>query len=323
MKKYFLTLLSVWAICSTLSAQNKLGKSDDAGRLALASVVPSQIEGLTPSVESTLLNKLNQITSKFGMGASPYVNRFILTTNVVVLTKDITPTAPPMHAYTLEITFYIGDGIDGTLFSSMSQTLKGVGETETRAYMSALKNIKTDDPKFKIFIDKGKDKIIEYYNSTCDLILKEADMLTGKNEFDAAITKLSSIPSVCKDCYDKAMSAVQPIYQKKINLECKKQMNEAQAIWSSTQDVDGAKSASSILSQINPNSSCAREAEGMISMIYNDIQKRVKQLDAREWNYVMKEQAQESERIEAIRAIGVAYGNNQPQNITYNYRGWW
>jgi hypothetical protein len=37
----------------------------------------------------------------------------------------------------------------------------------------------------------------------------------------------------------------------------------------------------------------------------------------------LKEQAQESERIEASRTIEVAYGNNQPHNMTYNYPGWW
>ena len=48
---------------------------------------------------------------------------------------------------------------------------------------------------------------------------------------------------------------------------------------------------------------------------------RVKEIDSREWKYILKEQAQESERIQAIRDIGVAYGKGQPKSVTYNLSG--
>ena len=180
-------------------SQNNQGKTNDAGRIALASVVSNSIDGLNPASQSFLKNKLNQITSKYGMGGSAMNERFIITANAQVVTKDITSTAPPMHAYTLEVTFFIGDGVDGKLFASTSKTLKGVGETETKAYKAALKNIKSSDPVFQSFIEEGKNKIIEFYNSQCDFILKEAEMLVSRNEFDAAIYKLVGIPEVCKE----------------------------------------------------------------------------------------------------------------------------
>jgi hypothetical protein len=306
-----------------LFAQNNQGKADDAGRIALAAVVSNQIEGLTPSAQSNIKNKLNQIATKSGMGGSSLNNRFIITTNVVVLTKDITPTAPPMHAYTLEITLYIGDGIEGTLFSSTSVTLKGVGETETKAYMSALKNLKVNDPRFSNFIEEGKNKIIEYYNSQCDFILKEADMLVSQNEFDAAIAKLVSIPEVCKECFDKAMDKVGPIYQQQIDRQCKIDLAEARNAWNSNQDSYGADQASRYLGGIDPNSSCFKDAQQLSDM----IAKRIRDLDKREWDFKMKQQQDNVDirqaEIESARAIGVAYGQNQPQNVQYNYRGWW
>jgi hypothetical protein len=318
MKKIKLILV-FFLLNFVLFAQNSQGKSDDAGRIALASVVSDQIEGLTPSAQSNLQNKLNQIATKSGMGGSSLNNRFIITANVVVLTKDITPTAPPMQAYTLEVTLYIGDGIEGTLFSSTSVTLKGVGETETKAYMAALKNLKTADPRYQTFIEQGKNRIIEYYNSKCDFILKEAEMLAGQNEFDAAISKLSGIPDVCKECYDKALTAVQPIYQKKIDRDCKIKLQEAQGIWNAGQDMNSAENAGAILSTIEPAAACFNE----VQTLNKKIADKIKQIDDREWKYVLKEQAQESERIEAYRAIGVAYGNNQPKTIVYNYSSWW
>lgn len=321
MKKIKL-LLSLSLINIYLIAQNNLSKADDVSRIVLTSVVSNQIEGLTPSAQSNLQNKLNQIATKNGMGGSALNNRFILTANVVVLTKDITPTAPPMQAYTLEVTLYIGDGIEGTLFSSTSVKLKGVGETETKAYMAALKNLKVDDVKYQAFIQEGKNKIIEYYNSKCDFILKEADALVSQNEFDAAIAKLVSIPEVCKECFDKAMDKVGPIYQQQIDRQCKIDLAEAKNLWNSNQDTYGADQASNYLGKIDPNSACFKEAQQFSDV----IAKRIKELDQREWNFKLKQQQDDVDltkaRIKAARDIGVAYGNNQPKTVTYSYR-WW
>jgi len=63
MKKITL-LIGFFLLNFVLFAQNNQGKADDAGRIALASVVSDQIEGLTPSAQSNLQNKLNQIATK-------------------------------------------------------------------------------------------------------------------------------------------------------------------------------------------------------------------------------------------------------------------
>jgi len=48
--------------------QNDLKKTDDVGRLALNSVMFPQAEPLNASVEKAIINKLNRITSKNGIG---------------------------------------------------------------------------------------------------------------------------------------------------------------------------------------------------------------------------------------------------------------
>lgn len=322
MKKIVL-VIGVLGFSLTASAQNLVGKSDDSARIALSAYIPDQIEGLNPVVKSSLANKLSQITSANGLGGSSN-SRFIITANVSVLTSDITPTAPPLHAYTLEVTLYIGDGVDGTLFSSQSLTLKGVGTNETKAYIAALNGLKTKNPIYQTFIEKGKNKIVEYYNSKCDFILKEAEMLSNKNDFDGAIASLTSIPEVCKECYDKAMDAVAPIYQKQIDRECKQRLMEATTVWNAAQDLLSAENAGGILSQIEPGASCYKEA----LVLSTKISKRVKELDQREWKFQMKQQQDNVDikkaTIKAARDIGVAYGNGPKAKIElYNIRGWY
>jgi hypothetical protein len=290
------------------------GKMDDKGRLALAAWVPDQIEGMPTAAKKNLENKLSQIITANGLSGDAMNSRFIITANVTVLTKDLTESAPPMQAYTLNITFYIGDGFEGKSFSSYSTTVKGVGENETKAYNAALKSIKTNDPAYQSFIEKGKTKIIEYYNAQCDVIIKEAKVMAGMNKFDEAIWKLTSVPDVCTECWNKCMAAVAPIFQQKIDFECKTKLTEANNLWNAGQSYDAAQQAGAILATIDPKASCFNEAKALS----DKIGKRILEVDKREWNFKYdKEIGLERDMIKAYRDVGVAYGNGQPQNVTY------
>ena len=316
-------LLILGAYSTNVLAQNTLGKTEDLGRIVLNSYVSPQIEGLPASAERMLSNKMSQIASANGLGGSALNPRFIITPNVAVITKDITPTAPPMHAYTLEVTLYIGDGLDGTKFSSTSMELKGVGTNETKAYMSALTRINPNNTDIQAFVEQGKSRIVEYYNSRCDLIIKEAQSLEAQQKFDEAIYKLSGVPEVCKECFEKCMDAVAPIYQKQIDRDCEMQLTKAQNAWSGGQNEQAADEAAGYLSNIEPAAACYPKA-GALS---KSIAARIKELDKREWNFKLKEQQDDvnirKATITAARDIGVAYGNNQPKTVTYNVRGWW
>ena len=321
MKKILLSLLMI--IGYNAYSQNALGKSDDAARITLAAYVPQQIDKMPDAARSILANKLNQIVTQNGMGGAANNERFIITANVNVISKDLTATAPPMTALVLEVTLYIGDGFVGTKFSSTSISVKGVGESETKAYISALKGISPTNSNIQSFVGNGKSKIIEYYNSKCDFIIKEAQTLVSQNNFEEAIFKLTSVPEVCKDCYDKCMDAVGPIYQKQIDRECKSKLMEANTAWNAAQDSYGADTAGGILAQIDPNASCYKEALALS----NKIAQRIKEIDQRDWKLQLKEQQDnvdiQKATIKAVRDIGVAYGNGQPKTVTYNVRGWW
>ena len=294
-------------------------KSEDMGRIVLAAYVPQQVDKMSDAARTMLTNKLSQIVTANGMGGSAMNERFIITANIVTLTKDLTAIAPPMTALGLEVTFYIGDGIEGTKFASKSVQVKGVGTNETKAYIEAIKQIKTNDPSYAAFLEEGKQKIIKYYESKCDFIIKDAKSLASQNQLEEAIYKLSSVPDVCKTCYDKCLAAIAPIYKQKIDRDCKMKLAEATNAWNASQNADAANTAGGILASIEPQAACYGEAKALSAK----IQKRVIEIDKREWNYVMKEQQQTSEMIKAYRDVGVAYGNGQPKSVTYNVNGWW
>jgi hypothetical protein len=315
MKKYKFLLLLAFVLCiGYAQAQGTDGKMSDKGRLTLAVWIPDQIENMPIGAQANLENKLNQILTANGMAGNAMNSRFILSANVIVQTKDIVAGSPPMQAYTLDVTLYIGDGFEGKAFSSYTTTVKGVGENETKAYNAALKGIKTTDPNYQTFLDKGKTKIIEYYNAQCDFIIKEAKTSAGMNNFDEAIWKLTSVPDACTECWEKCMAAASAIFQQKIDFECKTKLMEATNLWNANQSWDGAQSAGAILATIDPKSACFNDSK----ILSDKIAKRILEVDKREWNFKYDQEiGLERDMIKAYRDVGVAYGNGQPQNVTY------
>lgn len=334
MKKIIFLILATLLSINCLKSRPYI---DEIGNIILSVYIDKEKTPIPQNAYRILQNKMNQIVSKNGIGCSEN-QRFIITANVNELTRDITATAPPMLAITLEVTFYIGDGTDGTLFASQSITGKGVGETEDKAYINALKSIRTLDAEFNSFIIKGKTKIIEYYNYNIDQIMAEAIAMKDAGNFDEAISLLMSVPNV-SDVYIRAMNLCTTLYKERAENEAARLLNKAKTIWSRGMDLQSAKEAAAVLADIDPNSSFFNESE----QLRLQIEDRIKELDQREWEMLQKEKEQEWEMqqkklemqqkedernyqlemyyIDACKEIAVAEAKNQP-DIVYEFL-WW
>lgn len=273
------------------------------------------------SVEKVVYGKLGSVITSCGFG-NVANQRFVLVPKASVVTEDVTETAPTMYAYTLNINLCIGDGVTGTLFSSKNVQVKGVGTSKGKAYMQAFNTLNGRDAELKAFVEKAKEKILQYYQLNGASILQHAKTLAGKQEFDAAIDELSSIPSACGPLYTQANQLMLNFYNKMLAQEGDKMLAQATAIWNASQDADAAERAGELLSQINPQSPAYAKAK----VLFASIKKRISALDAREWKYKLQEQRNEhalnQARIAAARAIGTAWAKNRPR-IVYHVHNWW
>ncbi|WP_103865081.1 hypothetical protein [Aquimarina sp. I32.4] len=312
MKK--LLYIALLLVGTTLVAQQK--KTNDG--ISLAAYVPRQVEGIPSSARNMLVNRLTQVITKNGISDNVYNARFILAPNISVLSKDITATAPPKTALNLNVTLYIGDGISGNLFASQSIELKGVGTNENKAYISAIKRLNPKNPEIIEFVEKGKQKIIEYYNKNCNQVLKKATALEAQNQFKQALAVLTNVPE-SSTCFNKIKSKIASLYKKSIDRDCKQKLAEASAIWTANQDINAANEAGAILSTVEPQGACY----GQVKSLYTKIATRVKNLSDRDWNYQLKVLDLNKTAIRAARDVGVAYGKNQPNNVKYNVKDWY
>lgn len=268
-------------------------------------------EGFPGGAKALIENKLTQLLTRNGIAGLNYLGQFVLTVTTTPLDKDVIPGPPVKIAEKMELNLYIVDAQAQTIFSSTSVTVRGLGETETKCYLNAISHMPMQSPQLAKFIDEGKKKIIEYYDHEGEQLIKKAQFLAQQKKYDEALYWVSLIPQQSKH-YDAALAAGQDIYQKYLNNECNINLAYARQAWAAEQNSSGAYAAGEYLANILPDAGCYEEA----MELYREIKGKV--LD--DWKFEMKKYQDgvdlESQRIDAMRQVGVAYGNHQPTQTT-------
>jgi len=304
-----------------VTAQNNPGKTNQSNRISLKPIVADQAEDLPGSASSLLENKMQQIATFNGLGASSTSPRFIITVNLSVISKDIIPGPPTLIAMNIDATFYIADYRTQTVFSTKTISLKAVGDNPNKAYIDGIKNINANSDEFKSFVEEGKNKIIAYFNDKCDFIIQDAKALVSQKKYQEAIFQLTSVPDVCEDCYKKTSSALGPIFKIYMNDLSIRNLASARAIWAANPNSSGANEVSGLLSQILPDAACYNDCQ----ILVKSIQKKVLSDENKNWDFQMKQYnnnvSMENQRLNAYREIGIAYAANQPKTV-YRLAGW-
>jgi hypothetical protein len=317
MKNIILILLSFLSI-NNLKAQ----VSTDANRIILNSIVLDKDNKIPEEAKTQLLSKLTQISTKSGMGGNSLTQRFVIAAKINIQTKDIIAGPPQMIAMNSEIVFFIGDIETNQVFASYSILAKGVGGNENKALISSIQNININSSPLLDFTQNGKNKIIQYFTEQCDYIIKRAQTKAEQQLFDESIYDLMQVPEVCQSCFMKCLSAVQPIYKKKIDRDGEMKLNQARSKWNANQNRQGADEVSAILSSIEPESASYKNA-----LIFSEtIRVKIQEIEKRNWEFKMKKYndaiSLENQRIDFIRQAAIAYYQNQPRTIIYNRIIW-
>ena len=312
MKNKLITLISVLLLSIPSFAQNDLGTIDDYGRITLTPIAPNNVADMPESAKKLLLSRLQQVASKNGLGGVAIQPQFIITATVDVVSKDITSTAPPMVAMNMEITMYIIDYVNKTTFASVTISAKGAGKTDTKAYIQGIKRINPKSSKVRSFVKKGKNKIIEYYNTQCDVIIKEAQTLENQDKYEEAIHKLITVPEVCQECYFKAMDAIDPIYKKMIGETCGDDITAAKTALENNNIEDAKK----YLSKIQPGTDCYDAAVDLAKQVNSmqtsvDEEEGIEQASTEEFVLRATAPATREEKVSAYKQVGHEYNQNQ------------
>lgn len=269
-------------------------------------VVPQQVDELAPMAQSKLETRLRQAITQNGIDGGAQFADFSIVANLTENSKEVMGGLRPLVTIVSDLELYVGNNYTGEKFSSYVMTISGAGNNEAKAYTAAFGKINANNPEIQRFLNDAKVKINNYYETQVPNIILQAKSFSARREYEEALCLLASVPTCCSR-YDEVSRCMLEVYQQYVNYDCAVKVNKARVIWNASQDKTGAALAGAYLMSIDPASSCWDEALQLAETIRLRI--------GDDWEFskelLRDAVALEEARIEAARAIGVAYGQNQ------------
>ena len=160
-------------------------------------VVSQEESGLTKSAEDFLVKRIGQVSNNENFVVSAGSSLAIVP-KLLCLTKDVVPGPPIKYSLNFELSLYLIDVKTGTIYHSEILPLKSVDNSESRAQISALSQLKATSPQLISLFKDGKKKVIAYYDANGASIIAEAKKLAAMREFEAALYTILTIPDCSK-----------------------------------------------------------------------------------------------------------------------------
>jgi hypothetical protein len=284
----------------------------------LTIVLSDQVAANTSvTVQTQLESKLRQIVTHSGMTGGTRFSNFFISANLTEGSKNLTSGLRPLVTVSLDLELSVGNTMTGDRYAATSVRLSGAGPSEARAYVAAVSGVNAGSPQLQQFMKTARQRIKRYYDTQTSDIVKRARDFAVKQQFDEAFFLLTSVPA-CSSNYADVEIATLGIFQQYVDLDCSQKVAKARAVWAAGQDREAAKQAGAYLAAINPASSCTEDAQALIAQMSERIGEEW------EWAKDLKEFGKEMAlhevdirkmRIEAARAIGEAWANNQQPGV--------
>lgn len=308
------TLMLLAVLNNTLIAQG-------LQRVPLSIYFPEQVETIPVEASNYLISKIGLATSRNGMGATNEFTQFYITCISTVTDRYVVPGAPTKYFNKEDLNFYVVDAFSKKIFNSYSISVQGVGNSDAKAYIDGFKRFVPLSDGFMKFLTSTSDSIVQYYESQCNNIIKKARTLATSYKYEEALFQLSIYPECCPS-YPKILEIAEEIYLKYIDDQAAKNLAKARTIWAAGQDSYAAEEAGRFLAEILPDSKYYDQAVSLSEEMKNRVKSDIDYVRNLEERDNAQEYALKKKQIEAWRAVGEAYGNNQKSNTYYSSWLW-
>lgn len=275
--------------------------------MPLRVVIPSQVEPMDASTVQMIKNKLRQIATQNGIAGSSESSPFALTALVDVVDKEIISSSPTKYVYVLNVNLFVVDTQDGTIYSSTTVEVRCAGNSQIKAYSNGIKQLNPKNAEVQAFVEAGKKKMLNYYDTNYLTIIKKAQTLATLRNYEEALYYLMSVPQ-CSKGYDAAMAEVATVYKQYVDQKCNENLAQAKSAWMSGFTTENAAVASIFLSEIYPDAACYDDAQALV----DEIKKHMSE----EWDFKLKRWDDnvdiEKQRLANAEEIACAFAENQP-----------
>ena len=198
MRRYIIIGIMLYCGFANICAESSVGD-------IYISVIQPERNEIPQEAAKQLENKMHQLITANGIADTDPSGRFVITAKSYIVTKDNVGGAPQRISQKIDFTFMIGDIIENKVFESYTFSAIGIGINENKSYINAITKMKTNNPQFTAFVEKAKEKILQYYVARCEQIILEAKQQAANHDYQQAIYQLMQVPNIC-DCAERCFS---------------------------------------------------------------------------------------------------------------------
>lgn len=248
------------------------------------SVIQPERNEIPQEAAKQLENKMHQLITANGIADTDPNGRFVITAKSYIVTKDIVGGAPQRISQKIDFTFMIGDIIENKVFESFTFSAIGIGINENKSYINAITKMKTNNPQFTAFVEKAKEKILQYYVARCEQIILEAKQQAANHDYQQAIYQLMQVPNIC-DCAERCQNLMIEYYDAYTESTAAELLNEAKSKWASAPNADGAAMAADVIAKIPAGTKVQSELDALIA----EINQKLREDEKRDWEFKMQQ----------------------------------
>lgn len=261
----------------------KICAESSVGDIYISVIQPERNE-IPQEAAKQLENKMHQLITANGIADTDPNGRFVITAKSYIVTKDIVGGAPQRISQKIDFTFMIGDIIENKVFESYTFSAIGIGINENKSYINAITKMKTNNPQFTAFVEKAKEKILQYFVARCEQIILEAKQQAANHDYQQAIYQLMQVPNIC-DCAERCQNLMIEYYDAYTESTAAELLNEAKSKWASAPNADGAAMAADVIAKIPAGTKVQSELDALIA----EINQKLREDEKRDWEFKMQQ----------------------------------
>jgi len=286
-----------------------IAKADCEVRIGVGPMEAGEI--VAPGIESQLESKLQRALTRQGVMASGQYSQFFITGRFDSSYSDMVGGGTSnRYVVKTDLTLYIADQ-EGQVYASQSFPMKGVGDSEERAYIKCLGSLSPNDKDFVRFVQEAKDKIVSYFDDNYQAYLTKAQTAMTQRNYAEAMYYAGIIPECCRG-FESAQNMLITAYKHATDYDAQTLLAKAEAAWGANPNENGALEALGYLAAIDPAASCYPQAQKLTNKITNTVRG---DFEFENRTKYQREMDLEQKRIEAARAVGIAWAQNQPKTV--------
>jgi hypothetical protein len=278
--------------------------------IAMRAIVSNEDGGIPKESATYLQNIMQKVLVSDGFANNNETERFALIAKCDILSKDVVQSTPVRISQKMELSFIVVDLLENRLFESCTIYVSGIGTNETKAYQTAFQNISKSNNKLREMLGQAKDKIIEYYSSSCSEIMRTAQTMAATGDFNKGIYLLMSVPNVCSECFTQCQQLATSLYQAKIDNDCASLLEQAKNKWAADKSAGSATEIADILCRISPN---ATNYDSVVNF-RESIETKLAADAKRDWTFKLQQyadqQAYKRSVLQACKDVSMEYAKN-------------